>query len=409
MAELGTIAQASADVPLREPFESYTQAALTTSAFPFGFSARRLSIDRGKLRSSALPFDPGGEFITAIEEKSLGFLPQSEAIGLAHFVCIDGGAMNNEPFEIVRWAIRTKDKGANPRGRKEADRAVILIAPFPPHAVVSEDAAKEERPIGIGHIGKALVPALINQARFKATDLISASDPDVYSRFLISPTPGLASAPLYAFGGFLDEQFREHDFQLGRRNCQWFLRQHFTLHRENPIFEHDAEAAYKAIEDPEHPFDDGEWPIIPLVGSAAKEVEPWGCRTKGRREQVASSAAQEAPLPVMPRRSLLDLRDALRRRCDLLVSAYTAEVFKEYPSLRLGGRFSWWLHRDKIVGDLMALIEKELGAQIEPKPQQSLLTRLWDYLHRPMVAWVLVMLLAFIAVVYQIFFDEPFR
>ncbi len=46
----------------------------------------------------------------------------------------------------------------------------------------------------------------------------------------------MASAILGGFGGFLSENFRKHDFQLGRRNCQAFLQRHFVLPEGNPLF-----------------------------------------------------------------------------------------------------------------------------------------------------------------------------
>ena len=70
-----------------------------------------------------------------------------------------------------------------------------------------------------------------------------ANDPEVYSRFLIVPRRGfradgtlepftIACGSLGGFGGFLSRKFREHDYQLGRRNCQWFLKQYFALPSE---------------------------------------------------------------------------------------------------------------------------------------------------------------------------------
>ncbi len=47
----------------------------------------------------------------------------------------------------------------------------------------------------------------------------------------------MASAILGGFGGFLAEAFRRHDFYLGRRNCQAFLRWHFALPETNRLFD----------------------------------------------------------------------------------------------------------------------------------------------------------------------------
>ena len=373
LAELGSMAQTSVDTPLKEPFEAFVQAALTTGAYPIGLSARHVAVNTAQTWP-ALPIE---------HNPNIEFLPMTtlqNPIAEVNFVCVDGGAMNNEPFELVRWAIRDSDEPRNARDPKTARRAVLLIAPFPPSASADfKTLAMKAREIGIDMVGKRLIRALMNQARFKITDLIPASDPDVYSRFLISPSrpeggtrPALASAPLAHFGGFLDEQFREHDFQLGRRNCQWFLKKHFHLDRENPVFGPDAKDRYKAFEDPKDP---DQWPIIPLVGSAAPEIPllPW---------------------PVMTRRNLADLRAALQHRFDPLVAAFTQRFLKKYPSLRLGARLSWWWYRREVINNLVGTIEIELdtSGQIEPVPPRGVLTWLWSILRRPWVAWLLIAL-----------------
>ena len=376
--KLDAIAPAASETELKEPFETYAQAALTTSAFPFGFSARRVKIDKSKMRSGAMPFDPG-EFAGELKRKVSASLPFYQADRDAHFVCIDGGAMNNEPFEVIRWAIKASNETQNARDPLSSSRAVLLIAPFPPQASNDQELiGKIKRDVSLGFIGKALIPALINQARFKASDLIAAADPHVYSRFLISPSrvseskekllPALASSPLQAFGGFLDEQFREHDFQLGRRNCQWFLRQHFTLHPKNPVFAMgpDFAARLNAVEHPDYRYAQDHWPIIPLVGTAAVEVKP-------------------LPWPIMPRRNMIDLRRALLKRADALVKGYGTQIFAAYPSLRVAARLSWWRHRRDLVHKLVVKIDEDLSStgQIEPAEQRNFFVRLWHNLHHP--------------------------
>jgi hypothetical protein len=132
---------------------------------------------------------------------------------------------------------------------------------------------------------------LINQARFKPEELELAEDPDVYSRFLISPSredatgrpvePAMASAILGGFGGFLSETFRQHDFQLGRRNCQQFLRRHFCLPETNRLFRdwdegtrqrHCVRGADRAPVSYREGDNTRMLPIIPLLGEAAREV-----------------------------------------------------------------------------------------------------------------------------------------
>jgi hypothetical protein len=344
LGELATLAGTSADQPLRGSFEYLAQAALTTSAFPFGLMARQITLDTANIRRRALPFD-AGEFPATLLHKSLASAPK---IKHANFVCVDGGTLNNEPFEIVRWTIRDLNNDRNSRDPRTANRAVVLIAPVPPQSVSDFNQLGKDRDLGMGFVGKTLIPALIDQARFKASDLIAASDPTVYSRYLISPkrdgnTPALACGSLYAFGGFLDEQFREHDFQLGRRNCQWFLLTHFTLHASNPVF--GAEA------DPNAP-PDAERPIIPLVGTAAVPME------------------NPPPWPTLPRQKLGEVRSALQHRLDALVPAFLGQLLKSFWILRIAAVVSWRRRRQEVLDKAMRVIEEELdkAGQLDPSP-----------------------------------------
>jgi hypothetical protein len=166
------------------------------------------------------------------------------------------------------------------------DRAVIMISPFP--------ELKPIQPAGhpapdIVSIVSALVPSLIDQVRFKPTELVLAADPNHGSRYLIGPSrtielsPGtekeeryaIASGLLGGFGGLVAHAFRDHDFQLGRRNCQRFLQATFALPPGNHLFDDwrpnvANPERFKAIESK---YDKGEttW-ILPLFGSAADEV-----------------------------------------------------------------------------------------------------------------------------------------
>lgn len=402
LSKLDAIAPGPSETELKEPFESYAQAALTTSAFPFGFSGRRLRIEKAMMRRGAMPFDPG-KFVDDLKTKENATKTFYQAETHAHFVCIDGGAMNNEPFEIVRWAIKASDETQNARAPETSSRAVILIAPFPPQASDQKETTKKDRDVGLGFISQALVPALINQARFKASDLIAAADPNVYSRFLISPSrvtasgekvlPALASSPLQAFGGFLDEQFREHDFQLGRRNCQWFLRKHFALDPKNPLFQAspDFAARMNAVEDRLHPYEKDHWPIIPLVGTAALEVPllDW---------------------PKMPRHAMSDLRHALAARFDALARTYSRKVFAEYLSLRLATQFLWWRHRHGVISFASQLIEKELveANLIEPSLPKGFFAHAWHKLRDPRFLVKSAVTLVLAALGYEILFRIAF-
>lgn len=70
-----------------------------------------------------------------------------------------------------------------------------------------------------------------NQARYDSRDLMLEGDSNVFSRLMITAkrdgelagAKSIATACASAFGGFLDQRFRRHDYLLGRKNCQDFL------------------------------------------------------------------------------------------------------------------------------------------------------------------------------------------
>jgi hypothetical protein len=191
---------------------------------------------------------------------------------------VDGGVINNEPFEIARRELAGGPGRRNPRDPKNADRAVVMIDPFP--NVV--DFTKDYDPVKEGalfNVIKRLVTVVIQNARFKPEELALAEGANgkIYSRFLIAPASrigtgenreedrkALLSGSLGAFGGFLSQKFRERDYILGRRNCQQFLRKHFVLHSDNKVFEgwSDDMKSRMAIRD-EH--GKAYLPIIPLL------------------------------------------------------------------------------------------------------------------------------------------------
>ena len=219
-----------APAPLPDAWQVLGDAALATAAFPGGLSARLLKATRDDFKDR---WFPAPEFVGTDIAPSWpdGFAVAPTKFG---FVNVDGGMINNDPFEYARYALldnwRHPD-AQNPRRPDEADRAVIMIAPFPE----GERFNTEDRlDIGLLNVAKSLLPTLISQARFKLTELAAATDANTASRWLIAPrrsgdpeeTPSsdnLACGLLGGFGGFFDQGFREHESLLGRRNCQKFL------------------------------------------------------------------------------------------------------------------------------------------------------------------------------------------
>jgi|JI6StandDraft_1071083.scaffolds.fasta_scaffold32976_2 hypothetical protein len=231
----------SADAP-PDNWNNLRNAALASGAFPIALQARitNTPLDTLRNRRWEVPEEAGRrlqrqhEMTPAITGPSASF---SE-------VCVDGGAINNEPVEHVRLALSLPEiplPGCTikrlERELKKADAATILIDPFPDAQNFKE---QYEPRLDLWSVIKGLAPAIMNQLRFKADELILAESVGVGSRYLISPKrripaggqegqANLACGSLGGFLGFIDRAFRHHDYQLGRLNCQRFLARHFYM------------------------------------------------------------------------------------------------------------------------------------------------------------------------------------
>lgn len=309
---------------------AFRSASIATGAFPIGLSARLIEAEAQdfarvgeaeRSRGGALPIDAHPN---SIRRPLPEFGPDMTADTKVRYVAVDGGLINNEPFEYARFTIRKPSGEArrflapNAREADEADRAVIMIDPFPEgpeYEAMTEEDAKN----GIGLIASAtrLFPTLKEQARFKPAELIYAADEDVHSRFLIAPTrdagpeelggagrpartpmagaEAIASGGLGGFLGFADESFRMHDFILGQRNCQRFLQTHFLLAGKNKVLglpeDHPEKASEKVsrrVIDPgpdvDRPISLPAWPRISgdrlslVLDQAKRRVEAVGDR-----------------------------------------------------------------------------------------------------------------------------------
>ncbi len=284
--------------PLKPNWKDYTVCALASAAFPVGLSPRLIGATIGKDSSPAeqkrdeyedrrLPIDA----LYGKPAMSPEWLPTVRDERPFWFTTADGGIIDNDPFEYARFSLKDGDKmdqriepavGA-------VDRAVIMVSPFPELKPI----APEGQPTtDLMSSFSALLPALIDQARFKPSEIVLAADPKHGSRYLIGPsrviddgTPdgkeqryGIASSLLGGFGGFVARSFRDHDFQLGRRNCQRFLQETFALPPENKIIESwpaDVDKSkFTAIQtEAEKKRNEPEtYCIIPLFGTAKAEV-----------------------------------------------------------------------------------------------------------------------------------------
>lgn len=277
---------ASADAQIdfedrNETWRGFRDASIATGAFPVGLAsrvieaeARDLGLSEGREASTggAWPIDVNPK-LCGDDDTVLDIRPRprlgsgTEPNTPTPYVAVDGGVANNEPFELARFTLREpmvegactlpgeKFLAPNPRNAHDADRAVLMIDPFPEGPVFSPMSLEQAQALrGIIPAISKLLPALINQARFKPGELIEASSDKVHSRYLIAPSRRLstgetsedvrlnesgsnaiASGSFGGFGGFFARAFRAHDYMLGQRNCQSFLNKYFTLHGSNPV------------------------------------------------------------------------------------------------------------------------------------------------------------------------------
>lgn len=171
---------------------------------------------------------------------------------------VDGGVTNNDPFNYAHDYLLALDppcpRGGDLQNPTRADRAVISIAPFPTTDKFDKGFDFPQAS-GIFSVLSRLFAALISQSRFFGESLSQIMTGTTFGRFVIAPSddelvrkfqsgesaasakqpPALQCATLGAFGGFFDRAFRAHDYALGRRNCQKFLRDYFVLPANNEI------------------------------------------------------------------------------------------------------------------------------------------------------------------------------
>jgi len=211
-------------------------AAMATGAFPVGLPARRVT--RDGLYVNQLSWLKDVTKLNPILE------------GDYESLFVDGGLINNEPFERVRECLN-EQTGETKSEYESFDKfrsTVIMIDPFPSMPGIYKDDDL------IGNVTGHTFSTMMNQLRDKPASLTDALDTDNAGQFLISPSrtllvgneykhlqgsKAIACGTLGGFGGFLNKEFRIHDFFLGRANCEKFLRDYFTVpvDTSNPIFQ----------------------------------------------------------------------------------------------------------------------------------------------------------------------------
>lgn len=347
--------------PAWKQLQSY---GLATGAFPGGLEPRHLKRDRSDYahRKWRVPLRPDeAEAPRCWKYESItpswpGANPSEEY----RFLAVDGGAMNNEPIELARQKLAGGEPFI-PRAPEKATSSVILVDPLP-SGRITEGAEYDDIVSVLG----ALFDGLMNQARFKPDQLLLAQNSEIYSRYLIRPIRRvddekakhpIASEMLSGFGGFLKKAFRQHDFQLGRRNCQRFLYAHFAIPREacdeNPVFRHCDEEVLDEFshgvkrESPSGEEEREVMPIVPLVG----DVDP--NRDGGEEKKVEWKDLE------MSGEELGKIRRGVKRRTRVVLDSMIDQYTSSLPA-KIWAKVGAYFGRGSIVDDIMDKTKEEL-------------------------------------------------
>jgi hypothetical protein len=262
------------------------EAAKATGAFPLFLAPRK--IDRSAADYLNSPWEP----LSVLNPAPVAPHWTLRANDTFTTLNVDGGATDNNPFELAHdylaihnpLAAINPQTGAleNPRPSDKANCAVLTVAPFPAGDLYDPQYNFGENS-GVFGMLPNLFTALVSQSRFLGESLTAVMSGASSSRFVLAPSDtdnptkdALQCGLLSAFGGFFERGFRAHDYQLGRRNCQKFLRDYFRLSIDNPIVgaglnRLDPATRATVVErfDPQRL---NSIPIIPLCGSAVAEV-----------------------------------------------------------------------------------------------------------------------------------------
>lgn len=266
------------------------------------------------------------------------------------FVAIDG-MLNTKPYDLAELALRrTHGEGCEPIecAPSSAWGSVVLVDPFPPQEH-TRSTRRDADQMGLLSTMRAAWSATKSQGSFKHEQVARALDAGDLSTFLIAPDQKagvkIASRPLGNAASVVDESLRLHDFMLGRRDCQRFLRDVLVLSREdatqNPIFVNGDKLADAR----------GRVPIVPLCGSAAVEcITPaWPSLAADKREHA---------------------KELVRRRADRVI-----DVAAENAGLL--GRASWYqlhLHvRNLGVRLALAQLKRSVYASVDSNIDDALI------------------------------------
>lgn len=253
------------------------QCAMATGAFPGGLKPRKVWRDIKYVND----LDWNKPVVSEFKIENNAIDPVTKAPTYEALI-VDGGTINNEPFEQVGKLLEGKDDNEDKsKGKDEFSSTTLMIDPFPSY-IEDFDLSKDYM---LPVLGKTL-SAMLSQMRTKPEVLKEINEANSLSKFQIAPvrydhlgeriegSKAISCGFLGGFGGFIHKEFRIHDFFLGRANCERFLREHFTVPIDtiNTIFKE----GYNGVDPKKYCNEDGtRRQIIPIFKPESENKKPY--------------------------------------------------------------------------------------------------------------------------------------
>lgn len=276
-------------------------------------------------------------------------------------IAIDGGAINNEPYDQVLSILRQGKSETRTVNNQFCNFGIILIDPFPdsPELVDKGYTQPEE----LFDVAKNILATLWDQSKVKRKEFSGQFNNSHIFRGSIFPrkyendkpiSKPLASGSLKAFGGLLNINFRHHDFYLGRNNARNFVRAFFSMpyfglgnEKNHPIHQSWSPEMVKQFLVTLNGKD--YLPVIPDMNLLLDGTHP-------TREEARKYSVPE--MPKMAEQDIERLRPKIKLRTSKIIDILTAKLPKSSDA-----RF--WQFGKKIKGLLKKMcinnIKKELN------------------------------------------------
>tara|TARA_R110002020_G_scaffold216986_1_gene424804 strand:- start:3256 stop:4995 length:1740 start_codon:yes stop_codon:yes gene_type:complete len=272
------------------------------------------------------------------------------------FTAVDGGAINNEPFDEV---LRCLVANHGPEDSVNPKYGTVLIDPFPNFEDEVVSGTPNYQKTTIMDIIGDLIPTILNQARNKHNDtygvglfkLMAFPRKLKFGKLEEVDHPPLATGGIGGFGGFIDIQFRKHDFFLGRKNAKNFLRgimfMEYDENDKNNLFYNVNKNAVKKFRKIVKQIDGTEKIFLPIIPDVSK---------LDINDDANPSSYKVQNFPKFDKNAFRKLEKPIRSR--------VKEILKAELNDKLSG-WLWSLSKGIVIGQLSRKIVKWTIATIE--------------------------------------------